>query len=351
SIHDLDDAYTLIDLNRAGVPLLEVVSEPVISSGEEAAAYLSELRKIVRYLGVCDGNMEEGSMRCDANISVRLKGEKNLGKRCEVKNLNSVKHLQKAIEYEIRRQVSIIESGGIIEQNTLNFDPNTGVTTPLRSKEMANDYRYFPEPDLLPVVLSDEFIESVKREMPALPEELVEKFVNEMNLPEYDARVITSDKAMADYYLDLTRYCNNYKAASNWVMGTIKSYLNDNGLSFTDFQVEAKKISDIINLVDAGELNNSQAKEVIFKSILENPSKDVLTLVTELNVLISNNEDELEQFIDSALSKFSSKVQDYHNGKKGVLGLFMGEVMKVSKGKIDPKQANRILIEKIEKLK
>ncbi len=351
SIHDLDDSYTLIDLNRAGVPLLEVVSEPVISSGEEAAAYFTELRKLVRYLGICDGNMEEGSMRCDANISVRLKGQKELGKRCEVKNLNSIKHLQKAIEYEKKRQITIIEEGGVIQQNTLSFDPDTGVTTPLRSKEMANDYRYFPEPDLLPIVLSDEYIAAVKLEMPELPEELVQKFIVEMNLPEYDARVITSEKAMADYYIELTKYCIHYKSASNWIMGIIKSYLNENGLSFSEFLVEAKKIADIINLVEAGELNNNQAKEVIFKAILENPSKDVLTLATELNALINNNEDELEQFIESALQKFSSKVQDYHNGKKGILGLFMGEVMKISQGKIDPKQANRILLEKIEKLK
>lgn len=351
SIHDLDDAYSLIDLNRAGVALLEVVTEPVISSGEEAAAYLSELRKLVRYLDICDGNMEEGSMRCDANVSVRIKGETELGKRCEVKNLNSVRNLQRAIEHEIKRQISVIEKGGVIEQNTLNFDANTGITTPLRSKEMANDYRYFPEPDLLPISLSDEYIAELKLSMPALPEELVQRFIQEMNLPEYDARVLTSEKAMADYYIELVAHCSHYKTASNWIMGTVKSYINDKGLSFSDFTVAPAKIAAIINLVEEGKLNNNQAKDVVFNAVLNHPDKDVLELVKDLNVLISNDSNELDSFIDQALTKYADKVKEYHSGKKGVLGLFMGEVMKISKGKIDPKQANKILLEKIEKLK
>ncbi|WP_205943799.1 Asp-tRNA(Asn)/Glu-tRNA(Gln) amidotransferase subunit GatB [Pedobacter aquae] len=351
SIHDIDPLYSYIDLNRAGVPLLEVVSEPMISSGEEAAAYLTELRKLVRYLDICDGNMEEGSMRCDANISVRLKGEKALGKRCEVKNLNSIKNVQKAIEYEIIRQINLIEEGVIIEQNTLNFDASTGITTPLRSKEMANDYRYFPEPDLLPIALSEAYINEIEAAMPALPEQLVAKFTQEMNLPEYDARVITAEKAMADYYLAITDSCENCKAASNWVMGPVKSYLNDKGLNFTDFSVAADKIAAIINLVEEGKLNNNQAKDVLFPAVINHPDKEVKLLAEELNLIINDNHDELEGFIDAAVAKFPDKVTEYHNGKKGVLGLFMGEVMKISKGKIDPKKANQVLISKIESLK
>ena len=351
SIHDLDPKYSYIDLNRAGVPLLEVVSEPMISSGEEAAAYLTELRKLVRYLDICDGNMEEGSMRCDANISVRLKGETVLGKRCEVKNLNSIKNVQKAIEYEITRQIELIEEGIVIEQNTLNFDANTGITTPLRSKEMANDYRYFPEPDLLPISLSEAYIQEIEAAMPALPEQLVVKFTQEMNLPEYDARVITAEKAMADYYLAITDSCENCKAASNWVMGPIKSYLNDKGLSFSDFNVAADKIAAIINLVEVGKLNNNQAKDVLFPAVIHHADKDVQDLAEELNLIINDNQDELEGFIDATLAKFPDKVKEYHNGKKGVLGLFMGEIMKISKGKIDPKKANQLLISKIESLR
>lgn len=351
SIHDLDSSYSLIDLNRAGVPLLEVVSEPVISSGEEAAAYLSELRKLVRYLDICDGNMEEGSMRCDANISIRLKGETILGNRCEVKNLNSIKNVQKAIEYEITRQIGLIEEGVKIEQNTLNFDASTGLTSPLRSKEMANDYRYFPEPDLLPISLSDAFIEEIKQEMPALPEELVNKFITDMKLPEYDARVITSEKAMADYYQEIAKNTINYKSASNWIMGTIKSHLNDKNIGFSEFAVPAKSIAEMINLIDEGKLNNSQAKDVVFNALINNSGKEVLTIVTELNILINTDANEICKFIEEAVSKFPDKVKEYNNGKKGVLGLFMGELMKISKGKIDPKQANKVLIDKIESLK
>lgn len=241
SIHDLEDDYSLIDLNRAGVPLLEVVSEPILHSGEEAACYFSELRKLVRYLGICDGNLEEGSMRCDANISVRLKGEQKLGKRCEVKNLNSVRNLQRAIDYEILRQISIVEAGGTIAQNTLNFDAATGVTSPLRTKEMANDYRYFPEPDLLPLIISESFITAVKRAMPALPNELFELFTTEFQLPEYDAKVLTSERETAEYFLSAVKYTKNYKAASNWIMGTIKSFLNDSGLELSEFNIEPEK--------------------------------------------------------------------------------------------------------------
>ena len=351
SIHDLDDVYSLIDLNRAGIPLLEVVSEPVLQSGEEAAVYFSELRKLVRYLGICDGNLEEGSMRCDANISVRLKGEQQLGKRCEVKNLNSVKNLQKAIDYEILRQISVIEAGGVIEQNTLNFDAATGLTSPLRTKEMANDYRYFPEPDLLPLVITEDYISAVKKSMPALPNELFELFTTEFQLPEYDAKVLTSERETAEYFLSTVKYTKNYKAASNWIMGTIRSYLNDKGINFDEFTVDSEQIAAIINLIDEGSLNNSQAKETLFVYLTKYPQKSVCELILELNLSIDKDNTQLEEYVDSVLSIFADKVKQYHNGKKGVLGLFMGEIMKVSKGKIDPKQANKILLEKIDRLK
>lgn len=351
SIHDLDKDYSYIDLNRAGVALLEVVTEPMISSGEEAAAYLSELRKLVRYLDICDGNMEEGSMRCDANVSVRLKGETKLGNRCEVKNLNSIKNVQRAIEHEIKRQIKLINKGETIDQNTLNFDAVTGKTTPLRSKEMANDYRYFPEPDLLPMVISDEFLETIKNQMPALPEELYQKFTQEMGLPAYDALVITSEKFMADYFVELTKHTNNFKMASNWVMGTLKSYVNEKQLTFSSLEIPAKEIGAIINLVEQKEINNSQAKNKLFAALALQPSAKVADLMEELNLVHKKCDNELDGFITAALEKFPEKVKEYHKGKKGVLGLFMGEVMKLSHGKLDPKQANQLIIQKLEQTK
>ncbi len=351
SIHDLDADYSYIDLNRAGVALLEVVTEPMLSSGDEAAAYLTELRKLVRYLDICDGNMEEGSMRCDANVSVRLKGETKLGNRCEVKNLNSIKNVQRAIEHETKRQIGLINKGKTIDQNTLNFDAATGKTTPLRSKEMANDYRYFPEPDLLPMVISDEFLEAIKAGLPALPEELYQKFTKEMGLPSYDALVLTADKAMADYFLEITRHTTNYKMASNWVMGALKSLLNEKQQGFSDLKIPAIEIAAIINLVEQKEINNSQAKHKLFAELIVRPDAKVADLVEELNLIHKKSDNDLDGFITKALEKFPEKVKEYHNGKKGVIGLFMGEVMKLSHGKLDPKETNQLIIKKLESIK
>src|SRR5215217_2622293 len=230
SMHDsvCDDSF--IDLNRAGVPLLEIVSQPDMRSAEEAGQYLTEVRKLLRYLDVCDGNMEEGSMRCDANISVRLKGATEYGNRCEVKNLNSIRNVQRAIEHEFERQVLIVEAGGYIDQNTLNFNADTGETSVLRSKEMANDYRYFPEPDLMPIVLDDAYVETIRQSLPALPHQLHKKYIDELGLSEYDASVITADKELAFYFEDLIKHTSNYKSAVHMLMGPVKSHLNETGL-------------------------------------------------------------------------------------------------------------------------
>ncbi|TAF43293.1 MAG: Asp-tRNA(Asn)/Glu-tRNA(Gln) amidotransferase subunit GatB [Sphingobacteriales bacterium] len=351
SIHDVDENYSLIDLNRAGVSLLEVVTEPMIATGEEAAAYLSELRKLVRYLNICDGNMEEGSMRCDANVSIRLKGDTALGNRCEVKNLNSIKNVQRAIEHEISRQIQLSEAGVYIHQNTLNFDALTGITSVLRSKEMANDYRYFPEPDLLPLHLSDEYIEAIKQTMPALPEALYQQFICQFGLPAYDALVLTADKEMAYYFLSLTALVSNYKAASNWVMGTIRSYLNENNIGFDKFPISAQQMALLINKVETGEINNNQAKDKVFVALLKHPTQNINELLKQLNVLIETSTSTIDGFIITAINKFPDKVKEYNTGKKGVLGLFMGEVMKISGGKIDPKSANKLLVQQLEKLK
>ena len=351
SMHDKDDKYSLIDLNRAGVPLLEIVSEPDLRSAEEAAAYLSEVRKIVRYLGVCDGNMEEGSLRCDANISIRLKGASEYGSRCEVKNLNSIRNLQRAITYEFKRQVQVVEGGGKIDQNTLNFDANTGVTSVLRSKEMALDYRYFPEPDLPPLHLTAEWVEGLKQTLPALPEQRIKKYVADFGLTENEAIQLTNDRAVADFYEELVQSTGNFKSASNWVNGPLQSLINEKACDVSALGIPAAAIADIINLVDSGKINNSAATQQVFPALVKSPSKTVDTIVHELNLVIDTDEDQLSGFIDQAVAKFPDKVTEYNKGKKGVLGLFMGELMKLSGGKIDPKTGNKLLIQKLDSLK
>jgi aspartyl-tRNA(Asn)/glutamyl-tRNA(Gln) amidotransferase subunit B len=349
SMHDQHDSYSYIDLNRAGVPLLEIVSEPDLRSAEEAAHYLTELRKLLRYLEICDGNMEEGSMRCDANISVRLKGATTYGNRCEVKNLNSIRNVQRAIEHEFDRQVAVIESGGHIDQNTLNFNADTGETSVLRTKEMANDYRYFPEPDLMPLVLTEEYISRIKQSMPVLPEELYHIYTEQLGLSDYDATVLTSDREISSYFEQVRQVTHNYKAAANWLMGPIKSYINEHHQSVSELKLTPKTLAQLIALVDSGKVNNTVANHKLFPALLKEADKSPEQLATELNLLINDDSDELEQFIIEALNKFPDKVKEYKKGKKGVLGLFMGEIMKRSKGKIDPQKTNQLLVKALEK--
>jgi len=344
SMHDQHDENSLIDLNRAGVPLIEIVSEPDLRSAEEAGQYLTEIRKLVRYLDICDGNMEEGSLRCDANISVRLRGAAEYGNRCEVKNLNSIRNVQRAIEHEFQRQVSVIEAGGRIDQNTLNFDADTGETSVLRSKEMANDYRYFPEPDLQPLVLTDADIEKIRAEMPALPAELYQKYTTQFGLSAYDAAVITADYHVAQYFETAIKHTQNYKAAANWLMGPLKSVLDHH----SDVCIKPEQLAGMIKLVDEGKINHTIAANKLLPELLKSPGKTAEQLATELNLFISESGDELDQFIKGAISKFPDKVAEYQKGKKGVLGLFMGEIMKQSKGKIDPQKTNQLLVKALE---
>jgi aspartyl-tRNA(Asn)/glutamyl-tRNA(Gln) amidotransferase subunit B len=348
SMHDQHHADSLIDLNRAGVPLIEIVSEPDIRTSEEAGQYLTEIRKLLRYLDICDGNMEEGSMRCDANISVRLRGNTVYGNRCEVKNLNSIRNVQRAIDHEFERQVKIIEEGGRIEQNTLNFNADTGETSVLRSKEMANDYRYFPEPDLQPLSLDMEYVERIKESLPALPNELYTRYIKTLGLPAYDASVITAERDLASYFEELIKHTENYKAASNWLMGSVKSYLNENGMAVTEFSIKPANLAVLITLIESGKVNNSIASQKLFPAMIDDPGKEPEQLAKELNLLISADVDEVYQFISEAIAKFPDKVIEYRKGKKGVLGLFMGEIMKRSKGKIDPQRTNQLLIKELE---
>ena len=350
SMHDQDMYDSLIDLNRAGVPLIEIVSEPDFRSSEEAYQYLTEIRKLLRYLEICDGNMEEGSMRCDANISVRKKGDPKLGNRCEVKNLNSIRNVQRAIDYEAQRQISVIESGGFIDQNTLNFDAVSGTTSVLRSKEMANDYRYFPEPDLQPVIVTEQMIENVRNEMPMLPEALVKLYTGKFGLSDYDAGNIADQKELAAYFDRIVMHTHNYKAAANWLMGPIKSYLNEKAIDISLFILQPIKIAQIIDLIDEGKVSQSMATQKLFDLIIQHPEQSPLSIAENNQLILENNTDELNSFITSVFARFPEKVEEYKNGKKSLSGLFIGEVMKMSKGKTDPKIINAAVIAELQKL-
>ena len=285
SIHDIDDENTCIDYNRAGTPLIEIVTEPDIRSSDEAFAFVSEIRKLVRYLEVCDGNMEEGSLRCDANISVRIKGETKLGTRVEVKNLNSIRNVKRAIDVEAKRLIEIIEAGGTIQQQTRSFDANTGTTQAIRDKEDADDYRYFPEPDLTPFHLQDEFIEKIRRSIPVLPEERIEKYTTKLKLSDYDASVLTEERVVSDYFEQIILHTTNYKAAANWMLGPVKSWMNENGKEITEFPLKPEQLVSLITLIDEGKVNFSSASTKIFPALLANPDKEAASIAKEENLI------------------------------------------------------------------
>ena len=348
SMHDQDAFDSLIDLNRAGVALLEMVSEPELRSGEEAYAYLTEVRKLVRYLEICDGNMEEGSMRCDANISVRLKGDKKFGNRVEVKNMNSIRNVQRAIEHEIQRQIAEVEEGREISQDTRSFEADKGTTFVLRSKEMANDYRYFPEPDLQPVLVSKSYIEEIRKIIPPLPNDLHKKYVSDFGLSDYDATVITDTKETALYFEELTANTTNYKAAANWLMGPVRSYINENAIHLNQFPVSPKRLCELIELIDSGKVSHTLALQQVFPKLIESPAKSPLSIAEENNLVSVNDENALTEFVKQAIAKYPDKVKEYKAGKVNLAALFMGEVMKLSKGKADPKLASGLVTKMLE---
>lgn len=343
SIHDMDVFDTLVDLNRAGVPLLEIVSEPDMRSSYEAYSYLTEVRKLVRYLDICDGNMEEGSMRCDANISVRLKGAPEFGTKVEVKNMNSIRNVQRAIEFEITRQIEVLEAGGTLSQETRSFDALKNTTSSMRSKEAANDYRYFPEPDLQPIIVNAAQITAIKAVMPALPRELFIKYTKELGLSEYDAFNLTDNKGIALFYEALIAKTSNYKAAANWVMGDVKSYLNEFGVEIEAFPLSADTIAALIALIDAGKISTTSASQKIFPELLKNPDKSPLQVAEALNLIQDSSEDGVLVFIQQVITQNASEIERYRNGEKQLLGFLMGQLMKLSKGKADPKVANELM--------
>ena len=348
SIHLAGESDTLVDLNRAGVPLIEIVTEPCLRSSEEAYALLTEIRKVVRYLGICDGNMEEGSLRCDANVSVMLTGAKEYGKKVEVKNMNSIRNVQRAIDHEIERQILEIERGNSIPSETRTFDATSGKTFGMRTKEELNDYRYFPDPDLSPMIVSDEWLERIRASMPALPRELSQKFREEFHLSDYDAQVLTDSKDVALYFQEVCRYTQNYKAASNWVMGPVKSYLNETGLSADGLPITPEKLSELISLVDAGKVSYTAASQKLFPGMLSHPDPSALEMAQRLNLLQESDQSSILPIIEEVIREFPLKVEEYKSGKKGIVGMFMGEVMKRSRGKADPKLANALLTEKLK---
>ncbi|MEX2512380.1 MAG: Asp-tRNA(Asn)/Glu-tRNA(Gln) amidotransferase subunit GatB [Cyclobacteriaceae bacterium] len=349
SIHLAGEIDTLVDFNRAGVPLIEIVTEPDMRSSEEAYQLLTEIKKLVKYLEICDGNMEEGSLRCDANVSVRLRGEKELGKKVEVKNMNSFRNVVRAIEHEYERQIILLENKEEIVSETRTFDATTGLTGSMRTKEDLNDYRYFPEPDLSPVVVSEEWLSSIKREMPTLPRELFEKFVSQYGLPEYDAGVLTDSKEIALWFDELCVETKNYKSASNWMMGPVKSYLNELTLDIKDFPISPIKLASLILLIEDGKVSFTAASQKIYPELIKNPDKSPLEIAQEMNLIQESGENTIKPIVELVLAENERKVKEYQSGKKGLLGMFMGQVMKKSQGKADPKVASKILMELLEK--
>ena len=348
SIHD-QGYETLVDLNRCGTPLMEIVSEPDIKSAKEAYSYLYKMRQVVQYLGICDGNMEEGSLRCDANISVRLKGEDKLGTKTEVKNMNSFKSVERAINHEVERQVEVLEDGGEIVQQTLLWNADLNEAFPMRSKEEAHDYRYFPEPDLLPVVISEEWKKEVAEQLPELPDERKEKLISKYNLPEYDADILTQNKAIVDYYEEVVSSTNDFKAASNWIMGDVLKAINEQKLDIRNFSVSAANLAKLINLIKENIISGKIAKE-IFPVMLQE-RKDPEIIINEKGLKQITDTSEIENVVDKIVESYQDEVKQFLEGKEKVIGFFVGQVMKETKGKANPKLVNEALRKKLNELK
>jgi aspartyl-tRNA(Asn)/glutamyl-tRNA(Gln) amidotransferase subunit B len=343
SMHDVDPFNTLVDLNRAGVPLLEIVSEPDIRTSDEAYEYVTEVRKLVRYLDICDGNMEEGSLRCDANISVMLKDAPEFGTKVEVKNMNSIRNVQKAIEFEITRQIEEVEKGNTIYMETRSFDAARNITVSMRSKEAANDYRFFPEPDILPLTITQEDIDEIKKNLPPLPNALFDKYTKEFGLTDYDAGNITESKSIALFFEEILESTKHFKPVANILMGDIKSYLNANGLEIENFPISAKTIAAYVELIQSGAVNNSAASQSLFPALLKEPTADVKTLAEKLNIIQDGGEDEIIAIAQGVLDAHPDETARYRGGDKKLTGFFMGKFMAAAKGKADPKTGSQIL--------
>jgi aspartyl-tRNA(Asn)/glutamyl-tRNA(Gln) amidotransferase subunit B len=342
STHDHDPNYSLIDLNRAGVPLLEVVSEPDMRSSDEVYEYIAAMRQLVRYLGISDANMEEGSMRCDCNVSVMKKGAIQFGNRCEIKNINSLRFAKRAIDYEAKRQIDLIESGGKVTQQTRSFDPVTGTTAPLRDKEDAHDYRYFPDPDLPPIVLKAEDIMKIKATLPPMPWKLRADFIKK-GISIEDTHVLTEDKTTALYCLDLIKAAGNGKAVANLVLNKIRPFGKEKGVEIHETPISTARMVELLQLIESGKVASTVAYQRIFPEMWENNKETPLAIAQRFNLIQDSNTDFLSDIITKVLAQYPDKVADYKKGKKNLIGLFMGEVMKQSGGKADPKTTTQLL--------
>jgi len=344
SIHDLDPKNTYVDLNRSGVALMEIVSKPDLRSPDEVNAYIKKLRSIMRYLGTCDGNMQEGSLRADVNVSVRKKGSKEFGTRCEIKNVNSIKFMQMAIEYEANRQVDLIEDGQTIDQETRLFDTKKNETRSMRSKEDAHDYRYFPDPDLLPLEVSDDFIENLKSEIPELPDEKKKRFIEKFKLSPYEANILVSDIETSNYFENVIKK-SDVKLATNWIIGELFAALNEKNLEITESPISAGNLSKLINLIKDGTISGKIAKTV-FEQMMEG-DKDPQKIVEEKGLKQESDPKALEELIDKVIDDNRDKATEYKSGKVKLFGFFVGQVMKVSGGKANPQLVNEILKKKL----
>ena len=346
SLHEDFEGLTGIDLNRAGTPLLEIVSEPDLSSGEEAVAYLKKIHSIIRYLEISDGNMAEGSMRCDANVSLRKKGSKELGTRTETKNVNSFKFVEKAIQHEIRRQIKILESGERVTQETRLYDSQLDETRPMRSKEYANDYRYFPEPDLLPVVLSEDFIKSVKDLMPELSEEKEKRFIKEYKLSAYDANVLSVDPNLSNFFEEVVVRSRNPKLAANWIMGELSAFLNKENLSILETKVDSINLGNLLSRIEDSTISGKIAKEIFEE--MWNSKKSPDEIIEEKGLKQVTDSSEIKKVINQVLDQNPSQLEQYKSGKEKLFGFFVGQVMKASRGKANPEQVNKLLEERLK---
>lgn len=346
SIHNLELNATLLDFNRAGIPLIEIVTEPDIATPHEAYEFISEIRNMLRYLDICNGNMEEGSLRCDTNISVMSINSNVLGNKVEVKNINSMRGVKMSIEYEIKRQVDLLELGGVVDSETRNYDAANNVTVKQRVKDTMSDYRYFPDPNLSPVLISDNWLKTISDNIPILPQQLRHKFINDYGLSKYDAQVLVNSKDIAIFFDNLCSKTHYYKIAANWVIGPIKFYLNELKVNINDFPISVNNLIALINMIGSGEINFSLALHKLYPAMLQNANDEPKAIAERMGIVGNNlSNEELRKLILSIMEQYPEQVKEYHNGKKGIASMFMGELMRKTGRKVNPRDASALIEE------